>query len=304
MEILKKELFFSKQGRASTHTNTLLFHGKKRKPKIKEFNLIYPVDAEKLLLSIQTQRKQEEAKFKSKKKQLTSAFKTISRAQYENAYRNRTESPDVGSYTPRFTAIDGRLSQAPKFINSTHTPRERKISLPCCIDEAMKCTFFNANKNKSTTSAIKNVITMEEYQQKLSRIVVKTPNISDRILSPIDFEKQLSRSPFVKYGSPPHEKRFSSHLLNTHVHSNNKRPPQINFTKMLSRSDLIKPRTTVGPYDAKEELTRPRIGTKIMQFNKMLSRKPLIIKHLLESPVSPDVETFDKSFNKQSTIRG
>lgn len=306
MEILEKEVFFSKQGKASSHTNALLFHGVKKRPKAKVLVLTNPANCEYLLQVVQSQRRAAEAKIKAKPNRLTSAFTTTSRNHHDNAFRNRTESPHVGLYTPCFTALDARVNQGPKYHDPVGSPREKKILLPSCIDEQMKCNFYKKQEKKAKKKGQKDrvLLTVSEYQEKIGRISANTPVLRDKIYSPIEFDKQLSRTPFVKPGSPPHEKRFSQKLFDSCVHSNNKKACTISFNKMLSRSELIKPKDSVGPYDIKDILVKPRIATKIIDFGKMGSRKPMLLEQQLHTPMSPELEKYDKAFNKQSKVRG
>ncbi len=143
-----------------------------------------------------------------------------------------------------------------------------------------------------------------EYKARVHRKEIETITVGEKIIAPIDFGLQISRKPFVEPGKPPHEKRFSVDIQNSMVMSRNKRLRTVSFDKMLSRKELIDPRRSVGPYDAKETLVRVRDSKDILDFNRMLSRKPILNLHHLQTPASPDLEAFDKAFNKQSIIRG
>ena len=303
MEILEKAVFFSKQGRASSHTHAMLFSGIKKRPKAKELKIIDPSEALKILQLIQKEKIEEENKRKQTPKKCSYAFRTVSRMQYESAYRNKTDPPNVGSYSPNYNVINPRVNQGPKFVKSTNKPREGKVFLPNCFDEEMNCKFPN-KKSLKINHLNRTAYSLSEYKQKLNRRKAETPNFRIKIPSPINFNIQKDREPFVSSDSPPHEKRFVELPLNTFAYSNNKRCRIVSFNKMIGRDEVIKAKESLSPYDVKYHLTKPKTGTDIIEFQNMTPRTPNLIKQQLYTPKSPELRKFDEAFNKQSTVRG
>lgn len=307
MEILHKEVFFSKQGKASMHSNAMLFQGTKKRPKAKELNIVDPSDAKQMKNIMDQQKIEESNREKPKAQKLSPAFTVVSRSQYENAFRNRTESPIVGLYTPNYTAIDPRVNQGPKFVKKKQKIREKVLLFPTCVDSEMRCTFPKNTRPQSncrTADLQRTTFTYREYAERLYSRTVETPVLTHQVKPLVDFRVQTPREPFVRAESPPHEKRF------THIHpescvlSSNKRAQTVSFNKMLPRKELIVPKESYGPYNAKDEFIRPKLTTDILEFRSMQGRTPNVNKQYLMTPQSPDLDVYDKAFNKQSSIRG
>ncbi|CAG9329409.1 unnamed protein product [Blepharisma stoltei] len=312
MEILKNEVLFSRQGKASIHFFANLNLSPKRKAKIKEPEPLPAAGIKGLLESIEKELEDEEKAKANKPQKCTASFVSVSREQRDHAYRNKTESPKVGRYTPKYNVIDPRINQAPKIKEKIGVPRQRKIFIPACVDDDLNCSF-PAEYSKTSIGYYDNklsrtIYNLNDYQDKFSKQSESVSPIPEKpghkIKSPLDFKIQKPRDPFVKSSNPPNELRFEFYASADTNNSKHKRSRTVAFDKMIPRKDLHKIGETPGPYNKNEEKLMPRLNFTLIDFNKNPARKPLIHEHILRTPHSPDLERYDRAFYKQSTIRG
>lgn len=308
MEIVKNEVLFSRQGKATVHQFVNLNFAPKREPKIKEIDPLPASGIKGLFDKLQKEIEDEDKRIANMPKKLTPSFMAVSRNERDHAFRNKTESPKVGRYSPRFAVIDPRINQAPKIMQKIGSPRKQKIFLPACISHELSCAFpgehpkpdhFDHNLNRTISH-------LEDYQERVSKNPIPTPiKLTYRIQSPINLNIQKPRDPFVNPESPPNESRFNFYHTSSAHYSKHRRARTVNFGKMISRKSLHE-NTSVspGPYNRNEEALMPRLNLTMMEFDKNLPRKPLVYEHLLRTPFSPDLEKLDKAFFKQSSIRG
>ena len=295
MEVLQRELFFSKQGKTSAHNHSILFAGKKKRPKPKELNIIDPYDEE--VLSKIGIRENKETKVKVVKPDST--FRAVSREKRELAFRNKTDSPMVGLYTPKYSAVDARVNQGPIFKTHSHKPRKVTLEVPNCLNAQLMCTFPKHNRCKP-----REILTITEVQTKIKSRKVNTKAEPAPFIRKVNFKLQTARKPFVSPQDPPSEERFLHVETSSFVLSKNKRPKTVSFSKMLSRQELIEVKQNVGPYEVNENQIRPRSGLDVLNFKLMGERKPLIIKERLVTPDSPALDVLDRAYFKQSNVRG
>jgi hypothetical protein len=294
---------FSKQGKAISQTQSMVTEGTKKRPKAKPLNIIDPSDEETILQLIKAQKLEKPFKKVFKQEKPTSPFRSVSREKYENAFRNRTESPHACRYNPVYTAIDIRVNQGPKYMNSKSKPREKKIVLPVCVDDDLKCNF-PIHSSTQTQKHNRATYSMSKYNEMLSNKEAETFVIKDKIVSPIDFKVQKPRDPFVRPSNSPHEERFNSLPSDTVVHSKNRKLRTVSFNKAIGRDELIKPKPLLDPYDVNDEFVKPNTALALPDFRTMTGRKPNLIAHQLSTPISPDLNLLDNAFFKQSTVRG
>lgn len=295
MEVFQRELFFSKQGKTSAHNHSILFTGKKKRPKLRELIIIDPYDEE--ALSKITTKKNKETKVKVVKPDY--AFRAVSREKRELAFRNKTDSPVVGLYTPKYSAVDSRVNQGPIFKKHSHKPRVVRLEVPNCLNAQLMCTFPKHNRCKP-----REFLTISEVQTKIKNRKTTPKTEPAPYIRKVNFKLQTARKPFVSPQDPPNEERFSHVDTSSLVYSKNKRPQTVSFSRMLPRQELIEVRQTVDPYEVNENLVRPRSGLDILNFKLMGERKPLLIKERLVTPDSPALEVLEKAYFKQSNVRG
>ena len=294
MEVLQREVFFSKQGKASAHNHSILFNGTKRRPTLKELNLVDPSDNESLELLKETKKEKV-----CKKPQPDSSFKAISREQRDRALRNQTDSPVVGLYSPKYEMVYPRISQAPAFkTHSTHS-KQIRMEIPNCMDSTLTCAFPKHNRCKP-----RETLTLSEVEKKIRGRKQAASSEPKQFVQKVNFSLQSPRKPFVSEKDPPDSKRFAYVQSSSLVFSGNKRPRSVIFKKMIARKELIEVQPSPGPYEAREGLTRPRTGVDVLSFKLMSERKPLLLKERLVTPGSPPLEVLERAFSRQSHVRG
>jgi hypothetical protein len=295
MEVLQREIFFSKQGKSSAHNHSILFNGKKRRPTLKELNLIDPSDTE----SLERARVCEKKEKVQKHHRPDASFRSVSRDQRSHAFRNKTDSPVVGLYSPKYDLVFSRASQGPTFKTHSSKPRKIRMEIPNCLDSDLRCSFPKHNRCKP-----RETLTVSEIEQKIRSRKNICKSEPKPFIQKVNFGLQSPRKPFVSEKDPPDSKRFSYVQTTSLVFSGNKRPRSVIFKKMVARKELIDVQPTVGPYEMKEELVRPRTDLDVPSFKLMQSRKPLLLKERLLTPDSPSLDRLERAFSKQSHVRG
>ncbi|CAG9327846.1 unnamed protein product [Blepharisma stoltei] len=322
MEFIKGSLF-SRQGKASAHNHPDLYDGPKRKPKKKIVDAIDISQIGNILQDLEKQRVTEETAAKLKPTRPTSSFVAVSREQYEFAFRNRTGSPRVGAYTPRYNFVHPNNNNIPKINNSSQSPREKVIFLPNCLDDDLNCTFPKSCNNKSSLKEMTNTnMSFKKFDERLNRTIscikdydikidVKEGNIcpipekfQKKSRAPLPLHKQKRREEFVKPQDPPNEKRFDFDNGDSPVHTRTKRSRTISFNKMMGRKEFFEEKISLGPYERNEEVLIPKLSRLVLGFDKLLERKPLVLEHTLNNPQPIELRDFEKAHFKLSHVRG
>ena len=283
--------------------------GPKRRPEPKIVEPVKMSELKLMLADLEKNRLDEETAEKCKAKPLTSSFKAISREAYEFAFRNRTDSPKVGNYSPRFTVVERRATHTLKLVKHTSAPKQRIIYVPSCMNPNT-ADFHSRDRNNAVNKVIKrNALTLNEFYSKTGEMeqnyrgeVKKT---AERLIGPMDFGKQKPREEFVRSTDPPHEKRFDFVDNASLVNSSHRRVPSLPFTKILSRKNLFEEREVcLSPYDVNKECTQKRISTTVLDFSKMSPRKPLILEHMVKTPAQLEDLRLQAAYVQQSNVRG
>ncbi|OMJ79518.1 hypothetical protein SteCoe_20444 [Stentor coeruleus] len=308
MDFKLQEQLFSRQGKASSHMHPEFGNGPKIRPKAKTIEPIKMSDLKSMLTDLEKKRLDEETEAKNRPKPLTSSFKTISRDEYAFAFRNRTNSPKVGNYSPRFVVIEPRATHTLKLVKHTSVPKERQIFIPGCLN-FMNCSFINRKAESPTNKAIKRIIKpLKEFKvqvaerEKNDRIIPK--KVGQRLILPLAFDKQKPRSEFVKESDPPNDKRFDYVDNNSPVNTKHKRVQSLPFEKNIPRKEFFEDKQSLSPYDVNKEFIQKKISTNVMEFSRMTERKPLVLEHMLKTPMQIEDEKIQIAYLKQSNIRG
>ena len=310
MELLPAESLFSRQGKATTHMHPEFSFGPKRRPEPKAVEPVQMSELKQMLADLEKTRLTEARAEKSKAKPMTSSFRAISRDSYAYAFRNRTDSPKVGTYSPRFTVVEPRTTHTLKLSKPTTAPKQRILYLPSCMDP----TVADFHKRDPTGTCCnkelkRNPLTLSEFHCKTGEMdqnyrgEVKKP--AERLILPMDFSKQKPREDFVKATDPPHEKRLDFVDNNSLVNSSHRRVSSLPFEKTLSRKEFFEERdVNLSPYDANKEFTQRRVSTIVLDFGKMSPRRPLVLQHMVKTPMQLEDEKLQAAFGKQSNVRG
>lgn len=138
---------------------------------------------------------------------------------------------------------------------------------------------------------------MQDY---LERVEKKSKNQSEnneklkKIQSIISFDKQLNRK---VSNNPTIEKTTFIDTSKGHIRT-------ILFEKFSSRKELFTTGLTIAPYDTDKEKLFEKVNKTQIEFNKMPSRKELLLEHMLNTPKSINLEDFEKAYSQQSNVRG
>ena len=306
MDALIRSQFFSRQGKATTHFFNGFKTGHARKQDQSDAPVPDHVDPLKLLEKLIKDRTSEE-KSKEKQSNPSSAFKSKSR----DFSMEPSESPGVGHYSPRYTALDSRLNQGPKYFKTKKKKKLSKIYLPSCLNSALQCTSSRPKDTSNPYGPLdpllnRTVLTVEEFENRLDHMLSLTPipeKPQSRIAAPIQFSLQRPREPFVKPDSGPNEKRFEYIPNKVDLYRKFQRPQSVDFSKMSDRPDYPV-KTTVGPYKSNAEVVMPKLVRNVPDFSKQIERKSLAIEHLLKSPDSPDLMKYNMAYAKQGNVKG
>jgi hypothetical protein len=283
--------------------------GPKPRPKSKFVEPVKLSDLKSMLTDLEQKRVQSENDQKNKPKPLTSSFRAISRDNYAFAFRNRTESPKVGNYSPRFVVVEPRATHTLALVKHSSVPKERLIYLPACLNN-YSCNLSNRTKENFHNKGIKrNGKKLNEFESNVKDFQKKEPKDpvkpAERLRLPISFDKQKERPLFVKDSDPPHEKRFDFvESRESLVNSKHKRVQSLPFDKNIPRKEFFELQESLSPYDANKEFTLKKLSLTVMDFGKTTPRKPLILDHMIKTPVQIEDEKINTAFLKQSTVRG
>lgn len=308
MDLQLQPSLFSRQGKATSHMHPEFSTGPKPRPKAKVIEPVKISDLPSMLTELEEKRLQLETDAKSKPKPLTSSFRAISREEYEFAFRNRTESPRVGNYTPRFTVIEPRATHTLKLVKASSVPKERVIYLPACLNNN-SCSLANRTKEHIHNKSIKREPRpLRRFEEAIKELHKNKPQDAEkpkeRIKLPISFDKQRNRPEFVKESDPPNEKRFQFVENDSFVNSKHKRIQSLPFDKNISRKDFFETKESLSPYDVNKEFTLKKLSLTVMDFAKMSPRKPLVLEHMLSTPVQIEDDKISAAYMRQSVVRG
>ena len=307
MDNLPSDVLFSRQGKATTHMYTEFSKGPKKRPPPKTFEPVKLSDLKSMLHDLEKNRLEEENQAKNKPKPLTSSFRAISRDSYSFAFRNRTDSPKVGNYSPRFAVVEPRATHTYKLVNHTSVPKERVVFVPSCFDH-LSCSFPNRKTEDINKHTKRNTLSLTQYnnfieeKQKTDTTIPK--KVTERLILPLAFDIQRPRQEFVKESDPPNEKRFDYIDNNSPISTKHSKVPSLPFSKFLPRKELFEEKLSLPPYEANKEVTQRRLSTSILNFSKMTSRKPLVLEHMLKTPAALENEKIQTAYSFQSTVRG
>lgn len=320
---LPKSTLYSKQGKASSHLHPNLYKKPKQRPQPKPSEPVDVAEIGSMIQVLEKQRLIEETNFSNKPVRPTSSFTAVSRDQHDFAFRNRTGAPKVGYYNPKYTTILPTRGKIPRIIKSSPSPRSKMIFLPSCLDEELNCSFPKSSTHKESQKImIKTCSTFQKYDDRLNRTVSFIRDFDEKLLekeekegnevpipekfqkksrAPLELDKQKPRDEFVKETDPPHALRFDFDNADTPNHTRTRRTRTVSFHKMLGRSEFFEDKINLGFYD-KEELTlKPKL---VLEFNKLLPRKPNVLEHTLENPQPIELKDFERAHFKLSNVRG
>lgn len=309
MEKSLQGILFSRQGKATSHMYPEFSTGPKPRPKTKVVEPVRMSELKSMLTDLENKRMQSECDAKSKPKPLTSSFRAISRDEYDFAFRNRTESPRVGNYSPRFTVVEPRATHTLALVKPSSVPKERLIFVPACLN-TFSCNLANRTKESFHSKGIKRegrrLSEFESNVKEIQKNEPKDPKVPERRLKlPICFDKQKDRPEFVKETDPPNEKRFDFvESKDSLVYTKHKRVQSLPFDKNIPRKEFFELKESLSPYDVNKEFTLKKLSLTVMDFAKMSPRKTLLIDHMLKTPVQIEDEKINTAFLKQSTVRG
>lgn len=309
MEISGQGTLFSRQGKATSHMHPEFSIGPKPRPKSKVIEPVKMSDLKTILTDLQKKRIQSESDAKNKPKLLTSSFRAVSRDEYTFAFRNRTESPRVGNYTPRFTVVEPRATHTLSLVKTSNVPKKRLIYVPACLN-TFSCSMANRTKENFHNKGLKREARrLSEFEVKVKEIQKNEPKDlklpEKRIRLPIAFDKQKDRPEFVKDNDPPNEKRFDFvESKESLVYTKHKRVQSLPFEKNIPRKEFYELKESLSPYDVNKECTLKKLSLTVMDFAKMTPRKTLLVDHMLNTPVQIEDEKINTAFLKQSTVRG
>ncbi|OMJ89450.1 hypothetical protein SteCoe_8450 [Stentor coeruleus] len=290
MDELIRGHFFSRQGKATRHFFNGLKEGKKRPKNYKDEYSHEPVEIQKVLEELL--REKQERKHREKNKKPSSSFKTVGR----DFSMPESDSPGVGQYSPLYTALYPRIGQGPKYTKPSVNNKIRKIYLPPCLDSEFRCRSKSPENNKirkiylppcldsefrcrskspdspRSKDPITNrtVMSVQEFDSKLGTLRNITPipeKLPNKILSPIQFDIQKPRDPFIKLNSGPNPGRFSYNPSEHEILTKFKRPESCDFSKMSARVYKLN-QVTTGPYNINKEFVMKKLSTNIPDFSK------------------------------------
>lgn len=265
MEELIRGHFFSRQGKATKHFFNGFKEGKKRPKNFKDEYSHESVEIQKVLEEVL--REKQERKQRERNKKPSSSFRAVGR----DFSMSESDSPGAGQYSPLYTALYPRINQGPKYTKPSVNEKIRKIYLPPCLDNEFRCRSKSpdspSNKDPITN---RTVMSVQEFDSKLGTLRNLTPipeKVPYKIFSPIKFDIQKPRDPFVKLNSGPNPERFAYNPSEYQVLTKFKRPESCDFSKMSARVYKLG-RVTAGPYNINKEFVMKKLSTNIPDFSK------------------------------------
>ncbi|CAG9317288.1 unnamed protein product [Blepharisma stoltei] len=310
MDFLKPKALFSKQGKATTYIHPVLDLTPKRRPRLKHSEPFLVSNINDVLEELEKLKDEDEKS--STYTRPTTSFSSVSREKYNFAFRNKTESPKVGSYTPKYNLIKSREDQGPKFMKKIVKPRKRKIFLPGCISNDMSCSFPSVKSTNDPNGELKNfdinlgrtISLFDDFQeqvlQKSSRNNSPIPEKYTKIKTPVKFKVQIERKPFISSSTSPNQRKIDF----SDIDIPKKHIKTVNFKKMIPRQELHEPKILLGPYLKFDEWSNKKLLKTLANFGKATGRKEILFETVPKTPESPNLEKFDKAFLQQSTVRG
>lgn len=205
---------YSRAGKASLHLYSSIF---KDSSHISQTNRsLRETDIDEVLKQIELREEEHKKKIKDKKSNPTTAFSSVSRAKLEVIGSKNKLLFEPGHYSPSHEYLN-KHSRSPKF----------RLSLPKHTrnykEKALKSVHMSSTRSLTETKV-----------SSLTVSIAHIPEFTDRELTTINFDHQLSRNPFVKADASPNENRFS-YMPNSS--GKNSAP---NFSKMLDRGNCEK----------------------------------------------------------------
>lgn len=207
METFKGDVLYSKPGKASIYIYPALNLKPKRIPKPKITQPFLVVGIKDMLKEIESELSRDKEIRHNSKDQLTASFKSVSREKYLKIYRNKTESPEVGRYNPRYNFILPSKNQSPKLKHHTYKPKnESDFEILNKIVSLAESKGNNPDPNEEKQNPIGK--SPKNDMKKSVRSVTNSQLRQSKMNSLVNFDKQLPRSPFIKKSDSPNEKRF------------------------------------------------------------------------------------------------
>lgn len=163
----------------------------------------------------------------------SSSFLSVSREKRDQSQKiNYSDAPPPTQYTPDYNSVKPRLINTAKMrIRCLHT-KQRKISLPDCVDEYnLECKY----PNRMSISGSK-MISMDEYTHMITENQVTKPflELNKSHCLCINFKKQGERK-----GLPLNQMHESRFELNSNIVNHGKSSKAPNFDKYTCRSELF-----------------------------------------------------------------
>lgn len=294
--------FFSRQGKATKHLFNGFKTGEHRELSQTEAPSMQKIDPLKLLEKV-TKERLEAERSRNKSTSPSSFFKSISR----DFTLPTSESPGAGHYFPKYSVLDSRVNQGPKYFKPKKNKKIAKVYLPGCLNMDLKCRAAKSNPyGLMDPFLLRTVHNYEDHKLKVEEIRSLTPipeKLKSKIIAPISFALQKPREPFVKLDSGPNEKRFDYNPSKVEMSFKFQRPQSVDFSKMSERQNYPV-RSLPGPYEVNADLIMPKLVINVPDFSKQINRKPLHLEHLLNSPESPNLPKYTMAYNKQGNVKG
>lgn len=319
MEKPQPAMMCSRQGKATVHMHCILFSGHRRKPRTRSEENGSDKPLSEISADLEKQRLNDEKG--SKNVRQSSTFRSISRDQHDFATRNRTNSPKVGKYEPKYHLGKPRTDLSIRFSASKSTPKSKRILVPTCFGNSLDCSypngFYKTQQDQDQVSSAESPVkpsrvlrhTMTDFQdyqrmvedrEKQLTPVVEKPKLN--LKSALNFNKQLDRPQFVKSTDPPNAERFAFMEPTSTVISYNKRPRAVNMSTYRERQELFGTCENSSIYEDCKEKLIPKLSRLVIPFDKLIGRKELVHEQMLKTPFSPEYSKLEKAF--RCTIQG
>lgn len=319
MEKPQPAIMCSRQGKATVHMHCILFKGHKRKARTHSEDNGDDKSLNEMLADLEKQRLDDEKCSKNVKP--SSTFRSISRDQHEFANRNRTNSPRVGKYEPKYHHGKPRTDLAIRFSVSRTTPKTKRILVPSCFNNSLDCSypngFYRSKQDadqvsspesppkayrvfRHTMSDFQDYERMVEDREKQLTPVVDKPKLN--LKSALEFNKQIDRPQFVKSSDPPNAERFAYMEPTSLVISKNKRSRAVNMSTYRERQELFGTCENSSIYEDCKEKLIPKLSRMVIPFDKVIGRKELVHEQMLKTPFSPEYSKLEKAY--RTTVKG
>jgi hypothetical protein len=316
MNFYQKRQMASKQGRAINHMYPTLFASKLKRKKQEPSDPEPVYDFSQMLSDLETKKQLEQEKADQLRgTSLTSSFRAVSREKHEFTTRNKSGSPKVGLYNPKYESTKPRIDRAPTYTTKKCEINEKLVFTPKCLDANLHCSFprrksaEDSNELGNFSHALRRTLTKfkkhDQAEHKNERIHKEIPKKAQkRIQSPIKFNVQVSRKAFVSEKDPPNDKRFDFNGCLSQQYSRNLKAQTYDFGKWEERKELFPSKMSLGFYERDEEKCMERLDVSILEFGKRPSRQDLVHTQVLETPFPVEFEVYEHAYFKQSNVRG